>query len=373
MRYSRIAALTRKEWIQVVRDPSSIFVAFVLPFFLLLLFGSGISLDINHLKIGVVLEDRSPLAREMVTSLQNSKYLDVSITTQRSTMEHMLRSGDVKGYIVVPTYFSKRYLGGVNEAPVQIIVDGSDPNTAQFVKQYVRAALTQWDAQALGAKPLISPSPILVKPRTWYNEDQKTTYSLLPGSIVIIMTVAGSLLTALVVAKEWERGTMEALMATPVTMGEILFSKFAAYFSLGLGTLALCFVATHFIYLVPFQGSALALALSSISFLSFTLLVGLLISTITKSQFAAIQATIVVTFLPATLLSGLIFDIDSMPLPLQLVTRLLAARYYVENQKTQFLVGDVWSQLAPNIAILLLMTLVLAGAVYRRSGKRLDD
>lgn len=354
------------------RDTSSILTAFVYPMIFLVIYGAGVSLDINHLPIAVVLEDSSPLARSFADSLSYSTYMDVQAFNDRHAPIALLSRGRIKGMVVVPAYFTQRYENPSQLAPIQVIADGSEPNTANFVINYVQAAWMNWERGKQKSLGAIDPSIIKIVPRVWYNEELKSQFFLVPGSIVVIMTITGTMLTALVISREWERGTMEALMTTPITILEILLSKLTAYFLLGVCSVTLCFFVGYYIYGVPFRGSFLGMATSSVSYLIFALGMGLFISTITRNQFAASQIAILSSFLPSFILSGFIFDIDNMPIYLRAITRVIPARYFVENLKTLYLVGDVWPLLLPNIAIILLIAVFFIRRALKSSVKRLD-
>lgn len=372
MNYVRIKALIRKESVQMFKDPSSIVTAFIFPLILLFLYGCGVSLDMANIKIAVVMEDNGPLAQSFVISMRNSKFLDPVITLSRTEAEALIAASKIKGFVVIPKQFTQFYDSPFETAPIQVISDGSEPNTAQFVQNYVREAWSTWRSLQRIENARIAPSTVQVVGRMWYNEEVNSRYFLVPGSIVVIMTITGAMLTAMVVAREWERGTMEAVMSTPATMGEILFSKFISYFILGTGSLALCFFVAQYLYGVPFRGTYLGLAASAFSYLIFALGMGLLISFFARNQFAASQVAIVSTYLPSFILSGFIFDIESMPIYLRVLTIFVPARYFVENLKTLFLVGDVWSLCLPNIAVMLLFSCLIFYLIAKRSIKRLD-
>jgi ABC-2 type transport system permease protein len=260
---------------------------------------------------------------------------------------------------------------------VQVIVDGSDPNTAGLVMDYVQGVWDNWlqqetvSASSLACRPGATPL-IVVQPRYWFNPEINSRNFLVPGAVVIIMTLIGTLLTALVVAREWERGTMEALMATPISRAEFLLGKIIPYFALGMLAMSLAVSAAVFLFGVPFRGSVAALVLVSAAYLITMLPLGLLISTVTGNQFAASQAALVAAFLPALLLSGFIFEIDSMPLPIRLLTRILPARYFVSSLQTLFLAGDVASVLVPNTLILLTIAAALLVLLVRATRLRLE-
>ncbi len=368
----RFKALIIKEFYQIIRDPSSIILSIVMPLFLLFLYGYGVSLTLNHLYIGLVLEDTSPDAQSFAKALTNSRYFEVSISRNRKDFTDDIISGKLSGMVVVPSYFSEFRLRQDYVAPIQVIADGSDPNTATFLQNYVRGALEDWmqDNQISYHAP--PGSLIKAQPRYWFNPQLESQYFLMPGSIAIILTLVGTLLTALVVAKEWERGTMEALMSTPVTNSELLVGKLIPYFALGMVSLFLCVVFTVFLFQVPFRGSLLALILVSAIFLFSALLLGLYISTVSRNQFVAAQAAMVVAFLPAIMLSGFVFEISTMPLPIRLLTYIFPARYYVPCLQTLFLVGNVWKLLIVNSFWMLVLTALLFIATSRKTVKRLD-
>lgn len=372
MNLGRVRALVRKEVSQAYRDPSTIITAFVFPLILLFLYGFGVSLDMQGIKVGVVMEDTSPLARSFVRAVLATRYFSAQGLTNRQQAEEMITDGQIQGIVILPTYFSAYVRTRSQTAPIQVIADGSSPNTAQFVQNYIRAVWAKWN-QELALDNPDTPTPLLeVVPRVWYNAELNSHYFLIPGSIVIIMTVTGALLTALVIAREWERGTMEALMSTPTTMEELVISKLITYFMLGVAAMTLCVLTAHFIYGVPIRGSFFGLALSSLAYLSFVLGMGLFISISVRDQFAASQIAVVTTYLPAFILSGFIFDTQSMPLYLRVITYIVPAKYFVDNMKTLFLVGDVWDILLPNILWMCLFSFITFLLIRRKCVKRLN-
>ncbi|MBB2974413.1 ABC transporter permease [Mesorhizobium sp. RMAD-H1] len=356
-RARRFAALVRKETYQVIRDPSSILIAFVLPLILLFLFGYGVSLDATRTRIGLVVEDPTPITRDLAASFQASRYFDVVNGNDRREFEEQLIVGRIRGIIVIPATFAADYAARTTPA-IQVIVDGSDPNTAGFVQNYARGVVATW-AAVRGSEVAARPPAINVEQRFWFNPQLTSRFFLVPGSIAIVMTLVGTLLTSLVVAREWERGTMEALMATPVTAVELLAGKILPYFILGLASMTLCVLLAVFLFGVPFRGSILALYALSATFLIPALGQGLLISAATKNQFLASQLALLSAFLPAFLLSGFLFEINSMPRIIQWVTTIVAARYLIPSLQTVFLAGDIWPMFLQAIAAMLLI-----GAVF---------
>ncbi|GAB4236552.1 MAG: ABC transporter permease [Chlamydiales bacterium] len=368
----RVKALCVKEFIQIINDPSSFLIAFVLPLMLIILYGAGLSLDANNLKVGIVLEDDTEEARSLAASIQFSQFFDSSIARNRHAVYPKMISGALKGIMVIPFYFTRDLKNPSETASIQVIADGSDPNTANFVQNYIEGAVTNWLNIQRVEQGLPQPPSVTVDPRIWFNEEVDSHYFLVPGSIAIILTLAGTLLTSLVIAKEWERGSMEALMATPVTMQDILVSKFLTYFIMGLGTLCVCYVFARYFFAVPYRGSILWLVITSSAYLSFALGLGILISALTKNQFAATQASLIVSFLPAFMLSGFIFEINSMPTPIQWLSKALPPRYYVQNLQTLFLAGDIPGIIYPNILILLCYGAGVFFVTSLKSKKRLD-
>lgn len=348
----RTLSLARKETFQIIRDPSSILIAFVLPLILLLLFGFGISLDANSIRIGIVAQDARADARSLVQAFEGSGYFETVTAFDQAALEPGLVSGELRGLVIIPADFTER-LRRRDPAPIEVLTDGSQPNTAQFVANYAQGVYGVWQARRIADAALPAPAAITPQPRFWFNAELTSRYNLVPGSTAVVMTIIGTLLTALVIAREWERGTMEAVLATPVSRVELLLSKIVPYFLLGMSSLVLCALAAVFVFNVPFRGSVLALTAVAAAFLVPALGQGLLISAATKNQFVAAQLALFTGFLPATLLSGFIFEISAMPLPIRTVTTVIPARYFVTSLQTLFLAGDVWSVLWPAILKML--------------------
>jgi ABC-2 type transport system permease protein len=339
--FRRLRSLIWKEALQIISDPSSILIAFVLPVVLLFLFGYAVSLDIARLKIGIALEERTAESESLVAALRDSKYFDVKESLDRRGLERDLVSGRIRGIVIIPINFSRKMVWESDQSPVQVIADGSEPNTAAFVQNYVRSAIAVWSQRRAMETGTDRPSQIGEESRVWFNSSLESKNFLVPGSIAIVLTLIGTLLTALVVAREWERGTMEALMATPVRIQELVLGKLIPYFCLGLGSMAFCTLVAVGIFRVPLRGSLLSLGLITSAFLAGSLGIGLLVSTLSRSQFVASQIALVLGFLPALQLSGFLFEISSTPLPIQGLTYLFPARYLVQALQTIFLAGDI--------------------------------
>lgn len=369
----RVLGLLRKEGFQILRDPSSLIIAGALPLLLLVLFSFGVSLDLKNVDVAVVVEEPSPQASRFVQSFEASRYFRVRLARDRREVEGQLVAGRLQGVVLLGSDFTAR-LGRGEVAPVQVLVRGTDPNTAALVQNYVQGAWATWLAQeslAAGGGGGAD-RPVAAEPRVWFNPDLDSRSALLPGSVAVIMTLIGTLLTALVIAREWERGTMEALLATPVSRGEILLSKFTAYFVLGMGAMALSVGVAHLALGVPLRGSLWVLGLCSAVFLCYALGLGLLISTATANQFIASQLALIAGFLPAFLLSGLIFETSSMPWPIRYLTYAFPPRYFVTDLQTLFLAGDVWSVVVPNTLVMAVFATALLTLTAIKTKGRLE-
>jgi ABC-2 type transport system permease protein len=368
-RTRRLMALIRKESFQIVRDPSSILIALVLPLILLFLFGYGVSLDTTDTRVGLVLEETTPTTLDLAASFQNSRYFDVTIGPDRREFTEDLVESRIGGFLVIPDGFTAD-LTAARHPAVQVIVDGADPNTANFVQNYAAGTVSTWETLRAAERALTA-TPLLVQQRFWFNPELKSRNFLVPGSISIVMTLVGTLLTSMVIAREWERGTMEAMMATPVTAWELLAGKIVPYFLLGLGSMSLCVVLAVFLFDVPFRGSILALYALSAAFLMAALGQGFLISAVTKNPFPASQLALLSGFLPSFLLSGFIFEINSMPTVIQYISLAVPARYLIPSLQSVFLAGDIWPMFLRAILILIGFGVVLFAIAIRKTAKRI--
>jgi ABC-2 type transport system permease protein len=348
----RFRAMLLKESLQILRDPSTFLIAFLLPLLLLFIFGYGVSLDTARARIGLAVEDSSAPALGLASAFRSSRWFEVIETRSAAPLKRELVADRIRGIVVIPQDFGRRVAAG-RGGEIQVITDGSLPNTASFVAAYAEGVRAAWAAGYGFEQGQRRAPPIVLASRFWFNPDLASRYFLVPGSIAIVMTMIGTLLTALVVAREWERGTMEAVMATPLGMGELLATKVLPYFALGLGSMTLCTLIGTFVFDVPFRGSPLALLLISSAFLVPALGQGLLISAALKNQFMASQVALLTAFLPSMLLSGFIFEIESMPRWIQLITYAVPARYLIPSLQTVFIAGDLWGLFLPNMAVML--------------------
>ncbi|HMM51320.1 MAG: ABC transporter permease [Lautropia sp.] len=365
----RLLALVHKESLQALRDPSTLLIAFVLPVVLLFMFAYAVSLDARQVRIGVVLESRGASAQALAAAFAGTRYLDVTFARDRREVAEQVVSGALRGFVVIPQDFERRLAERGGEPLVQVVTDGSQPNTANFVANYSQGVVQTWRA-GLGTE---APSAaVALEPRYWFNAELESRRSLVPGAIAIVMTIIGTMLTALVVAREWERGTMEAVLSTPASVVEILVGKLLPYFVLGmlstLGAAALSIV----VFGVPLRGSLPALLALSAMFMVPALGQGLLISSLARNQFLASQIALFSGFLPAFILSGFLFEIDAMPAPIRVLTWVIPARYFVSSLKTVFLAGDIWAVFLPDLAAMAAIGVFFFVAAKRATRKNLE-
>ncbi|WDS34797.1 ABC transporter permease [Pseudoxanthomonas sp.] len=370
--FNRLFALTRKETRQMLRDRSNLAVGLALPVALILLFGYGMSFDVTHAPLAVVLEDASPAARQAVSGLEGSRYLSPIQTRDTQEAERLLRAGEVDGIVRVPVDFSQRQADG--QARVQLLLNGVDQSTASTIEGYVSGALGSVAQQQLdrAGKPATSAGGITIVQRMWFNEAGNSTWFLVPGLIALVMTLIGAFLTSLLIAREWERGTLESLFVTPVRPFELVLAKLAPYVVIGAIDLVMCLLASAFLFQVPMRGSLLLVALASLLYLVLSLLLGLFISGKTRSQFVASQVSLLLSFMPAMMLSGFVFDLRNTPMVVRVISQALPATHFMGLIKTLFLAGNDWPMVFEKCGILLLYVIVLAFATASTLRKRLD-
>ena len=366
----QLLALVGKEFQQIVRDPSSYLVAGVLPLLFLLLFGYGITLDAGVLQLAVFNQSGGQHSRALLTDFAHSPHFVIRSISHMREGERLMRESSVQGILVLGQQFDAQLDRGTT-ADVQLIVDGTEPNVARFIQSYAQAVLLRWqEARQAGGVP--QAGPVSIEERYWYNPTAKSERFLVPGAITVIMTLIGTLLTSLVFAREWERGTMEAMLATPVSRWQMLLGKLIPYYCMGMFSMGLCAPAAVTLFGVPYRGSVGALLFISSVFMLCALGQGLLISVSLHSQLQAAEAGLFSGFLPALLLSGFVFDINSMPPVLQAITHLVPARYFNTCLRTLFLTGDVWELFWPCLGAMSLLALLMLGLVYKKLVKRLD-
>lgn len=370
--WRRLASLTRKEVRQLVRDRSNLLIGIGLPIALILIFGYGLSLDVKRAIVAIVLDDPSPVARDVAAGISRTEYLEPHLVRSYAEGEKLMRAREVDAVVQFPSDFTRRLNDG--NAQIQVLVQGSDATRAASVSTYVSSALAGYGEKQAdrGAGSASQAGAVTIVQRMWFNAANTSTWYLVPGLIVLIMTLVGAFLTALVMAREWERGTLEALFVTPVRPVEILLAKIIPCFGIGMIGLALCLLAARFLFDVPIYGSFIVLVISSMLYMLVALGIGLLISAVTKNQFLASQIALLASFLPAMMLSGFIFDLRNVPTAIRVIGNLLPATYFMELVKSLFLAGDFWPMIFKNCAILAAYAVALLGLARLVTRKRLD-
>ena len=365
-----LLALIKKEIKQILRDPSSIIIAFVLPFISIMIYMYGINLDSVKVTMGIKNDDPTPEVATLVKSFGHSKYVNSIYFDNIKDIEAAIIRSKIKGAVIIRNDFSTKLARGQN-ADLLVITDGSEVNTANYVQSYATAIANNWLISSKYASSVNQPA-INAEIRTWYNPDLNSHYFIVPGSIAITMTLIGILLTSLVVACEWERGTMEAMLSTSVKTIHIVLGKYIPYFILGMLSLAFNIFLCVVIFQIPFRGNYLVLLLVSGLFLFTSLGIGLNVSSVLKNQFLASMVAMSVGFMPALMLSGLMFPINSMPVFFQHLTRILPPRYYVSFIESEFMAGTVPEIVIANAIYLTILGLILFAAVYKKTSTRLE-
>jgi len=374
--FTRLLAVAKKEIVQVLRDTRSLIIVLIMPVILVLLFGYGVNLDLKHLPIYVYDQDGSQRSQDLLKRFQASEYFEiVGVVNNYRDLARAIDDGHAKIGIVIPWDFSQR-AHDARPAQIQALVDGTDDNTANIVIGYSQAVVQGYSSDVQldwlhSHGQTTKPTTIRVETRTWYNEDLESSAFIVPGVLALVMSVIGAFLTSLTIAREWERGTMEQLISTPVTPFEIMFGKLVPYFVIGMIDVLVCALIALYWFHVPFRGSFATLLISSVMFMIVVLSMGFFISVIAKSQLAASQIALLATFLPAFLLSGFLFAIEQMPTVLQWITHILPARYYVSVLKKIFLKGSPVALLYADLIPLGIFTLLLALVATRSFHKRL--
>lgn len=361
MNLHRLHTLIVKERKQLLRDRSSIVLGLLMPVILLLIFGYGMSLDIRNIKLVIVEQEPSSLSAEVSARFRASEYFSVNIVRSTAAGTAAIRDHSAEACLFLPRSFKRNVSSG--SGAVLIAVNASNPSQARIIETYIRGILSS---------TLNSSSGVQLKTRMWFNDTNESSYFMIPGVIVIIMSLIGTRLTSMLMAREYEHGNLESMFATPMTSGEILLAKALNNFALGLVGLAVSLLFAHFLFHLPLRGSLWVLVAGSSVYLLLSLAMGLLISSVTKNQFLACELTMVITFMPVFLLSGFLYEIPNMPIVVQYITYLVPARYYVDFLQTVFLVGNVWSNICYNIGILCVFTIVLMVIAKFKNPKSLE-
>ena len=366
----RLRALVRKEFLQLGRDRSSLLLGVFLPLLLILLIGYGISLDVKNVPIAVVLEDASPAARRAVSFLDGSDYFSPYYVTSLKEGENLLRRRDAEAILVLPPDFSRQLAHG--QARAQAILYGVNTTTAMTAQGYLEAGFMAMAAEAAYSAPH-APGYVTTESRLWFNDANTSTWFFIPGLIMLIMTIVGVFLTAVVMAREWERGTFESLFVTPVQAAELILAKMIPYFCVAMAGMILCLLAGRFLYELPLRGSLLLILGTSMLYLIVALGIGLTISAVTKKQFVACQIALLVSFLPSVMLSGFLFDLHSQPLVIRVISQLFPTTYYLQILKSLFLTGNHWPLLVKNSLLLAGYAVFFLGLARHITRKKVQE
>lgn len=379
MNLNIIKALVKKEFKQIIRDNSSILIAFVMPLVLLFLFGFGINFDTNTVKIGIVDNDCTTFTKDIIQSLNGTKYLDCTFYKTSKQADNALLDGKIRAYLTIPVNFTrelkKKISGNYAKPKIQIVTDGAEPNTAKYASSYIQGAILSFFEykNAEGSIKTGKNGGIKTQIRSFYNPSLKSTYFILPSSLSIIITLTGTILTALVVAREWERGTMEALLTTEMSKADFVLSKYIAYFILGFLSVIFCLFFIIFIFKVPFYGSYIALFTVSAFFLLTGIGAGLFISTVLKDQFTSSQMAGTIGFMPSMMLSGLIYEIDSTPIFIRFLCFFIPARYYVSAVSSLFLSGVILKTVISTLIFMLIFSFLTGFLTFKATKERIEE
>lgn len=365
-----VLAFIKKEFLQIIKDPSSLVIAFILPLILLYIYTYGINMDDVNVRLGIKNDDANTEIASLVKSFSQNKYITAAVYDDKNAMYEDIVRSKIKGALVIPNDFSQK-LGAGQTASVLLIADGAEINQVSYTQSYATAIINQWLANSR-YKENIVPAKISVQPQYWYNQSVNGVWSLVPSSLAVTMTLIGILLTALVIAREWERGTMETLLSTHIRPIHIVVGKYVPYFVVGMMSLSFSVFMMIFVLDIPFRGSFVALFGVSALFLFACLGIGLIISSVLKNQLLASMASVVAGFLPALMLSGLIFPIKSMPVFFQYLTMILPPRYYVSFIRSEFLSGTSAAVLWADVLYLFVLGMLFAFLVYRKTSRRLN-
>ena len=378
MKFRRLKAVGVKEILQVWRDPRSLMIALLLPFTQMLLFGYGVNLDLKHLPVCTFDREGSQLSQDLLKRFQATQYFNIVHNAKTyAEVKAAIDDGQCGLAIVIPSDFSER-LNDLGTAPVQAILDATDDNTANIAFGYAAAIVEGYsnDVEVTWmnrqGKALQQIQPMVVQSRVWFNEDLESRNFIIPGLVAMIMALVGAQLTSLTISREWERGTMELLVSTPVKPIELMLGKLAPYLVLGWLDAAICLVLAALWFGVPYRGTLFALFVTTSLFLIVVLSIGYLMSVLIRSQVGASQIALLVTMLPTTLLSGYIFPIDQMPKVIQGITYLVYSRYYVSIVKDLFLKGSSLAELSTPILFLVVYASAVMLLAARAFRKRLD-
>ncbi|PLX15297.1 MAG: hypothetical protein C0601_13350 [Candidatus Muiribacterium halophilum] len=355
MRFRRVKAIAKKEGIHILRDPRSLLLGIVIPLLLLFLFGYALNMDVENISIAIVNLDSGTQSENIISLFQGSKYFDVKdVYYNPVNVDEMLKRGDIYAAFVI----------GRDLKQLQLIIDGADSTTSGIALGYIQSLLGKYSVstRSYDSDSLTVDNRI----RVWFNSEMKSRNFIVPGLIAVIMMIIAALLTSLAIAREFETGTMEGLIPTPLTAGEIIIGKLLPYISIGFFDMVICLLAGIYLFDIPMRGNVILLLFSGLIFITGGLSFGLFISAATRTQVLASQLSMVATFLPAFLLSGFVFDIANMPVPIQILTRIISARYFITLIKGIMLKGLGLDYLFPELLFLIVFCIVVLKACHKK-------
>jgi ABC-2 type transport system permease protein len=365
MKLRRVRAMARKEFLHILRDPLSLGMALLIPLLMLLLFGYALSLDVDRIPTRIVDRDQSPTSRRLWSRFDGSRYFNViEVTPHDQNLNAEIDRGHILLAVVIPSGFERDLLRA-HKPQIQLLLDASDSNTASIALNYAESLVSLW---ALESRPYLPLSPEV---RVWYNEDLKSRNYIIPGLIAVVLMIIAALLTSLTIAREWENGSMEQLLSTPLRPAEIVLGKLSAYFAIGAADVLTSVLAAVFVFDIPLRGNLFFLAFSSGLFLFGALSWGVFVSATARSQLLAYQIGMLTSFLPAFLLSGFIYAIENMPYLIQAVTYIVPARYFVVVLKAIYLKGEGIHLLWPQILFLAAYAALVFTAATKKVGRKL--
>ncbi|MHA3084362.1 ABC transporter permease [Acinetobacter sp. ANC 5383] len=365
----RLIALTRKESHQLLRDKSSLAIGLILPIILILLFGYGLSFDLSNGRVGIVVQNITPQSNQLISGLNGTKYLTVMPYRSVDQAEQAMGRAEIDALVVFPSDFAQQ--SASSNASIQIITNGRSTSIASALQGYISAALATTQSIQADRNPNSSSGLVSIEQRIWFNESANSAWFLVPGLIVLVLTLIGAFLTGLLIARERERGTLEALFVTPVRPLEIVLAKLIPYIVIGMIDIGMCLIAASWVFNVPIRGSLFSIISASFLYLMVSLSLGLMISGTVKSQFQASQMALLTSFMPAMMLSGFVFDTRNLPLVVQVISQILPATHFMSLIKTLFLGGDDWALWFKECSILMLYAAVFMTASCLSLKKRL--
>ena len=365
-----LSAFIKKEMLQILRDPSSLIIAFVLPTLLLLIYAYGINLDTAKIRLGIKNDDTNPITEQLIESFGQNAYVKSKQFLSKDAMYQEILRSKLQAALIIPSDFSKNLAAG-KKASLLLITDGTNYNQVGYAQSYVNNIVKQW---LQTSKFAVKDSPsVEILPRFQYNANADGKWALVPSSLAVTMTLIGILLTALVISREWERGTMEALLSANIAPWQIILGKYVPYFIVGMLSLAFSMAMIILVFRLPFRGSYTVLFTVSAFFLYASLGIGLIISSLLHDQMLASMASLIIGFLPALMMSGVVFPIVSMPPFFAWLTKLLPPTHYVYFIKNEFLAGTVWQTALTSSLFLLGLGFLFSLLVLKKTARRLDE